>query len=117
MTTTAVLARALLSRTHAIGHGDHHLMIAYGNYEILLGIPWSSNLNRPAEARVYGAKCVALARAEVRDDPNDATTKRDLRSLASPVGALRMETSNSPNTPHPSLINIKIHLGDNASYL
>ena len=50
-----------------------------------------------AEASVYGAKCVALARAELRDDPNDATAKRDLGSLASPVGALRMETSKSPN--------------------
>jgi hypothetical protein len=50
-----------------------------------------------AEARVYGAKCVALARAEMRDDPNDATAKRDLGSLASLVGALRMEASNSPN--------------------
>ena len=101
---------------HTVGHCDHHLMIAYGNYEILLGIPWSPNLNRPAEARVYGAKCVALARA---DDPNDATAKRDLGSLASPVGALRTEASNSPNPSlHPSLINIKIHLGaDNASYV
>jgi hypothetical protein len=71
-----------------------------------------------AEARVYGAKCVALARAEVRDDPNDATAKRDLGSLASPVGALRMEASNSPNPLHPSLINIKIHLGaDNVPYV
>ena len=38
----------VLSRTHAVGHCDHHLMIAYGNYEILLGIPWFPNLNRPA---------------------------------------------------------------------
>jgi len=59
-----------------------------------------------AEARVYGAKCVALARAEMRDDPNDATAKRDLGSLA------------SRTSPPPSLINIKIHLGaDNASYV
>jgi len=28
-------------------------------------------------------------------DPNDATAKRDLGSLASPVGALRMEAANS----------------------
>ncbi|WP_183972958.1 hypothetical protein [Tunturiibacter gelidoferens] len=50
-----------------------------------------------AEACAYGAKCVALARVEVRDDPSDATAKRDLGSLASPVGALRMEASNSPS--------------------
>ena len=39
-------------------------------------------------------------------------------SLVSPVGALRMETSTSEPLLHPSLINIKIHLGsDNASYV
>lgn len=68
-----------------------NLMIAYGNYEILLGIPWSPNLNRPAEARVYGTKCVALARAEVRDDPNDATAKRDLGMSLSRLGMVDPE--------------------------
>lgn len=68
-----------------------NLMIAYGNYEVLLGIPWSPNLNRPAEARVYGRKCIALARAEVKDDPNDVTAKRDLGMSLSRFGTLPPE--------------------------
>ncbi|HEY4382819.1 MAG TPA: protein kinase [Acidobacteriaceae bacterium] len=54
------------------------LMINYGNYTTLLGNPWSPNLGRPAEARIYGAKCVALAREIAAADPNDVTARHDL---------------------------------------
>ena len=80
-----------------------NLMIAYGNYEVLLGIPWSANLNRPAEARVYGLKCVALARAEVRDDPNDVTARRDLGMSLSRLGMLDPE----PNQAAESLATLR----------
>ncbi len=55
-----------------------NLMIVCGNYAALLGIPWSQNLNRPAEARIYAAKSVALARETVEADANDVTARRDL---------------------------------------
>jgi hypothetical protein len=78
-------------------------MIAYGNYEILLGIPSSPNLKRPAEARVYGAKCVALARAEMREDPNDARAKRDLGMSLGRLGMLDPE----PNKAAESLATLR----------
>jgi tetratricopeptide (TPR) repeat protein len=55
-----------------------NLLIAYGNYAALLGVPWNPNLNRPAEARVYAAKAVALARGTVEADANDVTARHDL---------------------------------------
>ncbi len=54
------------------------LFVAYGNYAAILGIPWSPNLGRPAEAREMGSKCVALARESVAADSQDATAKFDL---------------------------------------
>jgi serine/threonine protein kinase len=54
------------------------LLVAYGTYATLLGVPWSPNLNRPAEARIYGAKAVSLARKLASADPENATARRDL---------------------------------------
>lgn len=54
------------------------LIVTYGNYATVLGIPWSPNLGRPAEARTYAAKAVAVARSEVAADPKDATARLDL---------------------------------------
>ena len=96
-TTVKAMKGGATEKSYTRFHCDHHLMIAYGNYQILLGIHRSPNLNRPAEARVYGAKCVALARAEVRDDPNDATAKRDrLSSQSTPNGNIKQS---GPSTP------------------
>ena len=64
------------------------LMINYGNYAALLGIPWTPNLGRPEEARIYGAKCVALARDIAASDPNDVTAKRDLGMSLSRLGTI-----------------------------
>jgi tetratricopeptide (TPR) repeat protein len=64
------------------------LMITYGNYTALLGNPWSPNLGRPAEARIYGAKCVALARETVAADKNDATGRHDLGMSLSRLGTI-----------------------------
>jgi serine/threonine protein kinase len=59
--------------------GETHrgLFVAYGNYATILGIPWSPNLGRLAEAREMAAKCVALAR-ESAADPQDQTARFDL---------------------------------------
>ena len=64
------------------------LMINYGNYAALLGMPWTPNLGRPAEARIYGAKCVALAREIAAADPNDVTARHDLGMSLSRLGTI-----------------------------
>jgi tetratricopeptide (TPR) repeat protein len=64
------------------------LMVTYGNYTALLGNPWSPNLGRPAEARVYGAKCVALARETVAADKTDVTARHDLGMSLSRLGTI-----------------------------
>ncbi len=63
------------------------LIVTYGNYAALLDIPWSPNLGRPAEARTYAAKAVAVARSEVAADSKDATARLD---LAMSLGRLGM---------------------------
>ena len=63
------------------------LIVTYGNYATLLGIPWSPNLDRPEEARIYAAKAVAVARDEVAADSKNATARLD---LAMSLGRLGM---------------------------
>ena len=63
-----------------------NLMIAYGNYAALLGIPWSPNLGRPDEARVYSGKAVSIAREMVEADPNNITARHDLGMSLSRLG-------------------------------
>ena len=65
-----------------------NLLIVYGNYTMLLGIPASPNLGRPDEARVYATKGVALARETVAADANDATARRDLAMILGRLGMI-----------------------------
>ena len=58
-----------------------NLLIVYGNYTMMLGVPASPNLGRPDEARIYAAKAVALARATVAADASDVTGRRDLAMI------------------------------------
>ena len=57
---------------------QRNLLVVYGNYGALLGIPWSANMGRFAEARSYCEKSVALARELTRADPQDRTARFDL---------------------------------------
>jgi tetratricopeptide (TPR) repeat protein len=68
-----------------------NLLVVYGNYSSTLGSPMSANLGRPAEARIYGAKAVALARESVSSDPQDATARYDLG-----IALSRLESINPP---------------------
>ena len=52
--------------------------MVYGNYATLLGIPWSANMGRFADARKYCEKSVAMARELSRTDPQNATARYDL---------------------------------------
>ena len=65
-----------------------NLLIAYGNYTTLLGVPWSPNLGRSDEARIYAAKGVALARQMVAADPDNATARHDLGMMLSRLGMI-----------------------------
>jgi serine/threonine protein kinase len=55
-----------------------NLLVTYGNYAALLGIPWSPNLGRFADARMYCGKSVAIARQLVDADPEDKNARYDL---------------------------------------
>lgn len=68
-----------------------NLLVAYGNYVLLLGVPWSQNLDRPNEARVYAQKAVAIARETVKADPQDATARRDLGMILGRLGMIDPE--------------------------
>jgi eukaryotic-like serine/threonine-protein kinase len=57
---------------------QRNLLVVYGNYCGLLGIPWLVNLGRPAEATIYCEKSVALARDLSAADPKDNTARYDL---------------------------------------
>jgi serine/threonine protein kinase/tetratricopeptide (TPR) repeat protein len=67
---------------------QRNLLIAYGNYAMLLGVPWSANLDRPDEARTYAAKGVGLARAMVAADPDNATARHDLGMILGRMGMI-----------------------------
>jgi len=67
---------------------SHNLMVAYGNYALLLGIPWSPNLGRPAEARVYAGKAAAIARGMLNAEPKNATARRDLAMTLGRLGMI-----------------------------
>jgi eukaryotic-like serine/threonine-protein kinase len=54
------------------------LEMACANYCVLLGIPWSPNMGRPVEARIYCGKAPALARELSAEDPQDQTARFDL---------------------------------------
>jgi hypothetical protein len=54
------------------------LEMACANYCVLRGIPWSPNMGRPVEARIYCAKALALARELSAEDPPDQTARFDL---------------------------------------
>jgi hypothetical protein len=62
------------------------LIVVYGNYAAVLGAPWSPNLGRSEEARARAAKGVAIARAMVAADPQDATARLNLSMSLSKVG-------------------------------
>ena len=80
-----------------------NLMTVYGNYATLLGIPWSPNLGKPAEARIYAGKAVAIARATVASDLNNATARHDLGMSLSRLGMI----DPAPDGVHESLASLE----------
>ena len=65
-----------------------NLMVAYGNYALLLGVPWSPNVGRFDEARNVAGKSLAIARAMTEADPANATARRDLATALGRLGMI-----------------------------
>ncbi len=70
---------------------QRNLLVAYGNYAGILGMPWSFNMGRFADARSYCQKSVALARGLVSADPQDKTARYDLGMSLGRLGMVQPE--------------------------
>jgi len=77
----------LQSDPHNVSY-QRGLLVAYGNYALVLGIPWSANLGRFAEARASCAKAAALAREMAAADPQDVTARYDLAMSLARLGTV-----------------------------
>jgi serine/threonine protein kinase len=62
------------------------LIVTYGNYAGILGMPWQNNLGRYEETRAYCQKSVALARDMAKADPHNVTAQYDLGMALSRLG-------------------------------
>jgi hypothetical protein len=88
----AIAEREQLLVTHANDVDlRQNLLISYGNYAALLGLPWSPNLGRVAEARVYAGKSVEMARELAQADPQDVTAQVNLGVAMSHLAMLDSE--------------------------
>ncbi len=67
---------------------QRNLIVANGNYAVVLGIPWAANLGRSADARAAASRAVTLARAMVAADPHDANARYDLAMSLSRLGSV-----------------------------
>jgi eukaryotic-like serine/threonine-protein kinase len=62
------------------------LIVTYGNYSGVLGMPWQNNLGRYEEARAACQRSVALARELAKTDPRNLTAQYDLGVALSRLG-------------------------------
>jgi tetratricopeptide (TPR) repeat protein len=67
---------------------QRNLIVANGNYAVVLGIPWAANLGRFADARTAAGRAVTLARNMVAADPRDANARYDLAMSLSRLGSV-----------------------------
>jgi tetratricopeptide (TPR) repeat protein len=86
---------------------QRNLIVANGNYAVVLGAPWSTNLGRFADARAVAARAVTLARAMVAADPQDANARYDLATSLSRWGSIEPEAG----TAAASLVALQEALG------
>ena len=64
------------------------LMVAYGNYAAVLGIPWMPNLGKPEEAREACTRAVGMARRLVSADAQNVTARIDLGRSLTRLGSI-----------------------------
>jgi len=67
---------------------QRNLIVADGNYAVILGVPWGTNLGRSADARAAAGRAVTLARGLVAADPQDANARYDLAMSLSRLGSI-----------------------------
>jgi tetratricopeptide (TPR) repeat protein len=79
----------MLVATPANTHVRRDLIIVYGNYAALLGMPWSSNLGRIVEAKRCAQRAVALSREMVKADRQDVTARYRLAINLARLGTLQ----------------------------
>jgi len=79
---------------------QRNLLVAYGNYATILGIPWSANMGRYTEARSYCEKSVAIARELAGADQQDMTARFDLGVSLGRLGMVEPE----PVKPDPNQV-------------
>jgi tetratricopeptide (TPR) repeat protein len=70
---------------------QRNLLGAYRDYCELLGVPWSANMGRSAEARSYCEKSVAMARELSGADPRDQTARFDVGFNLAELGMIDPE--------------------------
>ncbi len=86
---------------------QRNLIVANGNYAVVLGSPWSTNLGRFADARAAAARAVTLARAMVASDPQDANARYDLAMSLSRWGSI----ASQPDAAAASLASLQEAIG------
>jgi len=64
------------------------LMVVYGNYAAVLGIPWMPNMGRPQEAREACTRAVGIARRLVNADAQNVTARMDLGRSLTRLGSI-----------------------------
>ena len=67
---------------------QRNLIVANGNYAVVLGVGWAMNLGRSADARAAADRAVTLARVMVAADPRDANARYDLAMSLSRLGCV-----------------------------
>jgi eukaryotic-like serine/threonine-protein kinase len=86
---TSIAIREELLRADPGNHSiRRNLMVAYGNYALLLGMPWSPNLGRFGDARLFARKSVDIARTAVAADSGDVTAHHDLAVALARLGMI-----------------------------
>jgi tetratricopeptide (TPR) repeat protein len=72
-----------------------NLIVVYGNYASILGVPWMPNLGRASDARAAAAKAVAIARSMAALDPQDQTARVNLAMSLFRLGSIDPEAGGS----------------------
>lgn len=62
------------------------LLVAYGNYAMILGVPWTANLGRFDDAHAAAAHAVEIGRELANADPENATARYDLANALARLG-------------------------------
>jgi len=74
------------------------LLVTWGNYGAVLGVPWMSNLGRSEEARAACVHAVAIARKLASADAQNATAHIDLGASLTRLGSIDVPPEGIPQS-------------------